>query len=292
MFSMFWLAISRRIRGLMQAADLQAQLMLSDNNDTFGVQKYIGNSYNDIFNKIKQFSDDHNGELPTEIEQAISSFVAKWCSLFAEARSNASKARAAIVLLAALEAEITYLLSDQQAKIQSRTERAFLHLKRSLAADDHQRSIWQSAFGTKGETACEKLGASHLLLHGIYAFKVGAEGARTDLILSSFPEIDDVAGAVDGLVLTEWKVASCSQDANKRYAEAKKQAQSYADGVLAGIELNQIRYLVVVTEKQLPNSSIPPDEKIDGVSYRHINLAINPDVPSVDAKKQAKQPLR
>lgn len=291
MFSMFWLAISGRIRGLVQAADLQAQFMLSDRNDGNGVEKYIGKLCNNIFNDIEKYSADYNGELPTEIEQAISSFIAKWCSLFAEARSNASKARAAIVLLAALEAEITYLLSDQQAKIQSRTERAFLHLQRSLAADEQQRSIWQSAF-CKGETACEKLGASHLLLHGIYAFKVGAEGASTDLILSSFPEIDDVAGAVDGLVLTEWKVASCSQDANKRYAEAKKQAQSYADGVLAGIELNQIRYLVVVTEKQLPNSSIPPDEKIDGVSYRHINLAINPDVPSVDAKKQAKQPLR
>lgn len=292
MFSMFWPAISGRIRGLVQAADLQAQFMKSNSNDSYGVQKYIGNSCSQIFNEIEQYFADPNVELPTEIKQSISSFLDKRRSLFAGAVNDAPQARAAIVLLAALEAEITYLLSDQQAKIQSRTERAFLHLQRSLAADEQQRSIWQSAFGTKGETACEKLGASHLLLHGIYAFKVGAEGARTDLILSSFPEINEVAGAVDGLVLTEWKVASRPQDAEKRYAEAKKQAKSYAEGVLAGIELSQIRYLVVVTEKQLPNTSIPADEKNGGVSYRHINLAINPDVPSVVAKKQAKSEVK
>jgi len=287
MFSMFWLAISGRIRGLAQAADLQAQFMQSNSNDTFGVEKHIGDSCNKIFNEIEKYSADSNDEIPTEIKQSIGSFICKRRSIFAEAMSDAPKARAAIIFLAALDVEITYLLSDQQAKIQNRTERAFLHLRRSLAADAHQRSIWQSAFGTNGETACERLGASHLLWHGIYAFKVDASGGKTDLILPSFPEIEDVSRAVDGFVLTEWKVASSPKDAKERYAEAKRQAALYANGVLAGIELTQIRYLVVVTEKQLPNSSIPSDEETDGILYRHINLAINPDVPSVQSKKKA-----
>jgi hypothetical protein len=46
-----------------------------------------------------------------------------------ESRLNHS--RFVLVTLASLEAEVTYLLSDRQASIKSRTERAFEHLKRS-----------------------------------------------------------------------------------------------------------------------------------------------------------------
>ncbi len=57
-----------------------------------------------------------------------------------------------------------------------------------------------------GETACEKLGALHLLSHGILAFKAYAPGERTDLILGDRLVIDDdlIAGT-EGIVLTEWK---------------------------------------------------------------------------------------
>jgi hypothetical protein len=115
---------------------------------------------------------------------------------------------AALVSLVAFETEMSFLLSDVQASIRSRSERAFSHLQRSIVVDESIRARWLKAF-KEGEVACEKLGAVHLLLHGIWAFKVDAAGARTDLVLEE--PAGDVAAVqryADGLVLTEWKKAA------------------------------------------------------------------------------------
>jgi hypothetical protein len=72
-------------------------------------------------------------------------------------------------------------LSDVQESIRTYSERAFAHLQRSIVADEEIQRKWLCAFG-KGEVACEKLGGVDLLSHGIWAFKVDARGARTDLV--------------------------------------------------------------------------------------------------------------
>src|ERR1700722_9028346 len=41
-----------------------------------------------------------------------------------------------------------------------------------------------------GSVACERLGAVHLLWHGIFAFKVDGSGARTDLIAPEQPDLN------------------------------------------------------------------------------------------------------
>jgi hypothetical protein len=79
-------------------------------------------------------------------------------------------------------AEFDHLLLDTEAVGRSIVRRAFAHLQRSIVADSDFRQKWQKAFGGN-ETGCEKLGACHLLLHGIWAFKAYAEGERTDLVL-------------------------------------------------------------------------------------------------------------
>ena len=53
-------------------------------------------------------------------------------------------------------------------------------------------------------------------------------------------------------------------EANKRFEEARSQASQYAQGVLLGNELSAYRYAVVV----------------GGVIYRHINIAVEPRIPS------------
>lgn len=83
--------------------------------------------------------------------------------------------------LAWLRAEVDYHLRDFDAVARRLSERAFLHLQQTIIADDVVRDRWQVALA-KGETACEKLGASHLLVHGIFAFKITGAGARTDLV--------------------------------------------------------------------------------------------------------------
>ena len=78
------------------------------------------------------------------------------------------------------EFELTVGGSVEHAK--SLVERAFIHLQRTIVVDHDIRKKWKSAFNT-GEIACERLGAVHLLSHGIWAFKADALGERTDLIL-------------------------------------------------------------------------------------------------------------
>ena len=191
-------------------------------------------------------------------------------------------AKALIVRLVAFEAEFSYLLQDQQVAIRRLSERAFLHLQRSIAADPEIQAKWQAAF--KRETDLEKLGSAHLLLHGIWAFKADA-GARTDLIFGEQIETyTEELRAASGLVLTEWKKAANTSEVDSKFDEAKRQAQSYSQGPLAGIELTTYRYLVVVTEKQARNSR---DEIVDGITYRYINIAVDPEMPSVAARNRA-----
>lgn len=125
---------------------------------------------------------------------------------------------------------------------------------------------------------CEKLGAVHLLLHGIWAFKVDAAGGRTDLVFQEpAGDLIDEQRYVAGFVLTEWKKAASAEDAPKRFEEARKQAQRYAAGVLAGSELRGYRYAVVVSPHQV---EVPDPLLKNGVVYQHINIAVNPKTPS------------
>lgn len=113
---------------------------------------------------------------------------------------------AAISLLLAFRAEFEYLVSDNESVTKSLVARAFVHLQSSIAADQKVRGSWIEAFES-GEPACERLGASHLMLHGVWSFKASTEHARTDLLLSE-PRTnwDEPQRAAQGLVLTEWNV--------------------------------------------------------------------------------------
>jgi hypothetical protein len=142
---------------------------------------------------------------------AIDDFVARTGSLITDENgtpdSKQERVWAALVSLAAFETEMSFILSDVQESIHVRSERAFLHLQRSIVADADFRAKWVSAFDN-GEVACEKLGAVHLLLHGIWAFKVDAAGARTDIVYQEpINDPNNLQRYADGIVLTEWKKA-------------------------------------------------------------------------------------
>jgi hypothetical protein len=143
-----------------------------------------------------------------------------------------------------------FLLADRSEVIMRRSARAFSHLQKCIIADDEIQERWAAAFA-KGETACEKLGAAHLLLHGIYAFKVDATGARTDLVLTQQIIDEEVFQIAEGLVLTEWKKVTGASEAGKHAASARKQAARYASEPLAGLELTAYRYIVLVSEHRI-----------------------------------------
>lgn len=277
-----WKALSARIRGLVQAGQLHAQYLTVRSSDAYGRAKRLREQAASVLTSLEALRDRFRISLPPAAVAAIDDFISKTGNLvrstidYPDLRDES--AWAAVVMLATLETEISFILSDVQQSIRARSERAFAHLQRSIVADSDIRNKWQAAF-KDGEVACERLGAVHLLLHGIWAFKVNAAGERTDLVFQE-PAADPGPEQhyADGLVLTEWKTLAAGDRAvDKRFAEARDQAHRYAHGALAGNELTAYRYSIVVSNRYV---TPPADLTRDAIVYRHINIAVDPLPPS------------
>lgn len=279
-----WNRLSARIRGLVAASDLFASLF-QRNEDALGALVNLGKVAHSVTGAVNTLG----AGLDTSeivVKERIRLVVEHIWTLISPATGTASAStpdmrriciQSAIVALASLESEVSYLLFDRQGTIRHRTERAFEHLQRSIVVDATVRQRWEDAFES-GEIECEKLGAVHLLGHGIWAFKVDAAGGRTDLVYQEpIRDLERVIRSSDGLVLTEWKRQSHGQKTGSRFADARKQAKNYASGVLAGAELTRVRYLVLVSEEDV---DAPADVQDGTITYRHINVAIKPRTPS------------
>jgi hypothetical protein len=276
-----WQAISGHIRGF--AASAQSFLQ-SGGSDTFSVaRKQLLPQAKRIYDIIKKFKEDYEAVLPSQACECLSVLIKEHAALFMKsepivAGSEREDVQARLCILVSIQAELTYHLSDFSAIAKRMSERAFIHLQRSIVADGAVRERWCEAFEA-GELACEKLGGTQLLLHGIWAFKVNAEGERTDLVFEEpLMSLSEVESAAEALVLTEWKLVRNPTSLESLAADAMKQAARYAAGVLAGLELAQYRYLVFVSKNVL--QKMPGDQIVGEVTYRHINVAVNPCPPS------------
>lgn len=183
-----------------------------------------------------------------------------------------------------LRFDFNYFVNELEGSVYRQSERAFLHLQRSLAVNEEDRNRWREAF--KHETRIEALGAVHLLSHGIWAFKIDSGGQRTDLVFQeplTRDALRSIGVATDGLVLTEWKLVKNEGDTVTKSEEAFKQAAIYGAESLAETELTRYRYLILVSLKRLTDMPKDFDEK--GVRYRHINIAIDIESPSIRSRK-------
>jgi hypothetical protein len=238
-------------------------------------------SIRQVFRNILNFQIAYNKMISTDANKILTNFLtgSKYCNLAPQGNYYVIL-QGAVIELCSFEIEFSFILSDRNATIKRIAQRAFLHLSRSLVVDKTFAEKWNEAF-TIGETAVERLGGVHLLLHGIWGVKCNAKGERTDLILgdtlSSASNVEEVA---DGLILTEWKVARSKKDAGNQWEQALYQAKRYSSGSLAGFELQNIRYLVLVTED---SADCPNDITEGDVIYKHINIAIHPSPPSKTA---------
>jgi hypothetical protein len=265
----------------MQAGELHARFLGIRSSDGYGRAKRLREQCERILSSLEIYCDAYKSSLPSAVSAAIKAFVDAHGGLIRDTTGTADsvdeRVWAALVLLAGLETEVSFLLSDSQEIIRAKSERAFAHLQRSIVADIGFREKWRSAL-SDGEVPCEKLGGTHLLLHGIYAFKINAEGERTDLVFQDLRgDLSDEQRYADGLVLTEWKVAASEAEAGKQFAAAKTQAGRYASGSLGGCELAGYRYLIVVTNDPV---QVPADTAEGTVIYRHVNIAVQPRTPS------------
>lgn len=235
---------------------------------------------------IHTFAERYGAQLPGDALSKISEFIDE-LPFESEGLPAYLRDATAVAHFSAMarrfRAEFNYLVSDLDFLIVRRTARAFSHLQRSIIADKAIRDKWIAA-EKHHEIACEKLGAVHLLLHGVWSFKVSSEGERTDLVLGEPLRDDDITEvylSAEGLVLTEWKMATPS-NRKQKYQEALAQAELYSKGSLATIKLEGYRYLVIVSSDFLED--LPDDIAREEIVYKYVNIAVDPSTPSKRAR--------
>ncbi|MFQ6083261.1 MAG: hypothetical protein ACE5WD_07875 [Candidatus Aminicenantia bacterium] len=279
-----WKAISDRIQGLLAAGTFFIRTYSIHQEDQYGVaNRQLLPQARNIYKAIEKFYSDYKNVIPITARECLERFLKEFDSLFSDTNvKDLSGIKVCLTTLASFCSELEYQLSDYSAFIRRLSERAFIHLQRSIIVDRSVRERWQKAF-KEGETSCEKLGGAHLLLHGIWAFKVSGEGERTDLVLGDrLEDLTEVERTAEALVLTEWKIIRNPSELSKKAKEAKEQAARYSKGILAGFELEKYRYLVLVSEDVI---KMPPEIEDGDTIYRYINIAVDPKTPSSHVSK-------
>lgn len=273
-----WHLLAGRITNLRDAASLFLSALRIQSEDPYGVSSRLSEQARAIVAELELLLATYGHVLPSGAAGAIRVFLDRDKGKFTDTSLSGLQAiKLHVPLLVALRSEVDYHMGGFVARARSRTERAFLHLQRTIAVDDDARSKWEKAFET-GEARCEQLGAVHLLQHGIWAFKVDARGARTDLVYGRpIEDTGEVVQAGATLVLTEWKRVKNTSQVIGVAASARTQAQLYALGALAGVELADPRYIVLVSSQHL---ELPGDTIQGGVTYRHLGIAVSPATPS------------
>ncbi len=272
-----WSAIGGRIEGLISSGKFFVQTLRVNSSDPYGVGTHLINQALKIYSEINEFYNRNQFLLPPSAEKALSVFIENIGPKFSgNPASGLDGLKLYLTSLSWLKAEFEYFLADFSFQARKRSERAFIRLQQCIVADKNISGQWQQAF-EKGELQCERLGGAHLLLHGIWAFKVTGAGASTDLVFGEPVEkSSEGLTSADALVLTEWK--KTESEVVKIAESARKQADLYSAGILGGLELREYRYIVLVSEDRI--KELPNDVSKDGITYRHINIAVKPSVPS------------
>ena len=274
-----WMSIAARIKGLCEAATIHSRFLQGNAKSSHGADKELQKHAEGIKSEVAIFRKNYAVHLSTKVVEALDRFeTGVGPQISQNSTGEALLVRTIIVKLAAFESEVTFLLADSEQRIVAASENALKHLQRLIVVDSDYRKKWIQAF-SDGEVECEKLGAIHLHWHDIWAFKAHGIGGRTDLVYQDALS-DENGQEAPALILTEWKICR-SGDGSAEYRQAQKQAESYGEGVLGGAELSSIRYLIVVTSKAITK---PKDFRVRDITYRHVNIAVEPDSPSVASK--------
>lgn len=281
-----WRALSARIEGLLSAGEFVLSAFRVNSSDVFSVvRKSLVPEFQAILAELQKFKNNHATELPSQAATALATFLGQGWQPFANNQGNVNIQ--ILVPLAAFRSQFDYLIQDSEIEMRNLTELAFEHLRRMIVVNLDVRQKWAEAFQTH-ETSCERLGAVHLLGHGIWAFKVSAAGGATDLVYSD--PLQEHSGTIKrtarALVLTEWKRVMRPGDLEAKAKEGRSQTDLYSGGVLGDTELKGTRYIVLVTESNLP---APGDIALDKVAYRHIVIPTKPEPPSEASRKLTRE---
>jgi hypothetical protein len=269
-----WDRLSKLISGFLEARQLY--LNGSDKTSFIHGRHQYGKTWKVIVNGLDTFLKRHKMVLPEEATQLLEVFLGNASGSMLPDPYGLYPMEDRFLALVSIRSLLDFHLAAFELLARRLSERAFSHLRRSIVVDEEIRRKWQSAY-KKGEVACERLGAVHLLAHGIWAFKAYSSGERTDLVMGDrLRDLTEVEASAEALVLTEWKKVT-GDNAEVCAEEALKQAAMYASGSLSGIELNTQRYLVLVSEGVI---DIPSPYVDNGITYKYVNIPVAPLPPS------------
>lgn len=274
-----WQALHDRIAGVERAFDLFVRGSSLQNEDPYGIKRKVFRpEFRALVSIVRSFHESHAAAIPRSAVQTINRFLTSSAAFVGDNDlDNAPHLVACVTTLSAFRTELGFQLAGRAAAWVRMTERAIQHLQRSIVADPDTRERWQLAF-EEGELACERLGAVHLLLHGVWAFKVSATGERTDLVYNErIADPGPIVRTADTLVLTEWKLVRSLAEIERKAEAAIRQAELYATGVLGGVELADSRFVILVSQDRL---SLPADIERGGISYLTRGIAVAPQSPS------------
>ena len=284
-----WKNLAARIDGLIRAGEFLASAisaMQSEATTGFDYFDCVKDSIlperASIIAEITQLGNIYASELPPQASAVLHDYIMREQK---KIQMSGVIGIQSLAPLASFRSQFEYLIRDAEAEGRSLTELAFEHLRRQIVVDNDIRGKWQTAFNEGNETDCEKLGAVHLLSHGIWAFKVVGTGAATDLVFNEPVKnyADSIRRTARALVLTEWKLVKDEKELLKKARVAREQAKIYSGGVLGDSELKRTRYVILVCGRRLP----PLEAVIDGaVIYCHILLPTSPEVASKEASNQ------
>jgi hypothetical protein len=179
-----WRALAARIDGLLRAGEfLVSAFRVHGNDERQAFRKSLLPEFKAITDAISELGEGHGTELPPKAFQALNRYRSyDWHGQVATlGASDSTYAIQVLAPIAAFRSEFKYLIRDAEFDGRSLTELAFEHLRRQIVVDDDVRNKWNAAYN-RHEPACKRLGAVHLLSHGIWAFKITAPGAATDLV--------------------------------------------------------------------------------------------------------------
>jgi hypothetical protein len=119
-------------------------------NDSYGRAKRLQEQTESVLSALEAYRKNLHNVLPPPVLASIDGFTENHTALIGD-KSGISDLReervwAALVFLNAFESEVSYLMSDGQEAIRARSERAFVHLQRQIAADMEFRKKWTNAF--------------------------------------------------------------------------------------------------------------------------------------------------
>ena len=132
-----WKAISDRIEGLSDAGRFFAQLWASRSSDSYGtVNKELLPHARTIFQDIIKFQNNYMSSLPSSAADSLNRFINLHNQSFTSQDIDKIEGlKLLLPCLASFRSEFTFQLSDIQAIARRITERAFVHLQRSIIAD-------------------------------------------------------------------------------------------------------------------------------------------------------------